>query len=99
IRCDEEEVEMAEDALSVLTKVATETSLRYAIHLISTGHLVAQKRQSNKVDVVDIKRVYSLFLDEARSVQYLKDYQDEYLYNEVPSGQNDNNMAIDQPAA
>ncbi|KAJ1738716.1 RuvB-like protein 2 [Coemansia sp. RSA 989] len=97
IRCDEEEVEMTEDALAVLTKVATETSLRYAIHLISTGHLVAQKRQSSKVDVVDIKRVYSLFLDEARSVQYLKDYQDEYLYNEIPAGQSDSSMAIDQP--
>ncbi|KAJ1948692.1 RuvB-like protein 2 [Linderina pennispora] len=83
IRSDEEEVDMTEDALSVLTKVAMETSLRYAIHLISTSHLVAQKRQAAKVDVADIKRVYSLFLDEARSVQYLKEYQDEYLYNEI----------------
>ncbi|KAJ2031305.1 RuvB-like protein 2, partial [Coemansia sp. S2] len=94
IRCDEEEVDMTEDALAVLTKVATETSLRYAIHLISTGHLVAQKRQAAKVDVVDIKRVYSLFLDEARSVQYLKDYQDEFMYNEIAPSRGEQ-MAVD----
>ena len=30
----------------------------------------------------DIKRVYSLFLDEARSSQYMKEYQDSFLFNE-----------------
>ena len=31
----------------------------------------------------DIKRVYSLFLDEARSSQYMKEYQDSFLFNET----------------
>lgn len=31
----------------------------------------------------DIKRVYSLFLDEARSSQYMKEYQDSFLFNEA----------------
>lgn len=31
----------------------------------------------------DIRRVYSLFLDESRSSQYMKEYQDSYLYNET----------------
>lgn len=31
----------------------------------------------------DIKRVYSLFLDEARSSQYMKDYQDSFLFHEA----------------
>ncbi|KAJ1974961.1 RuvB-like protein 2 [Dimargaris verticillata] len=83
IRCTEEDVDMAPDALEVLTKIGTETSLRYAIHLITTGSLVAQKRQATAVDVSDIKRAYSLFLDEKRSVQYLREYQDQYLYNEA----------------
>lgn len=30
----------------------------------------------------DIKRVYSLFLDEARSAQFLKEYQTEFLFHE-----------------
>merc|ERR1711994_459414 len=37
IRCEEEDCEISEDALSVLTKVAGETSLRYAIQLISVA--------------------------------------------------------------
>lgn len=94
-----------------------ETSLRYAIHLISTAGVVCRKRkvssesesrrrnpfhwqvswfgkrmlmvgvfcllQGTEVQVEDIKRAYSLFLDEARSSQYLKEYQDSFLFNET----------------
>merc|ERR1712167_364762 len=35
IRCEEEDVEMTEDALALLTKIGVETSLRYAIHMIT----------------------------------------------------------------
>ena len=31
IRCEEEDVEMTEDARELLTKIGTETTLRYAI--------------------------------------------------------------------
>lgn len=30
----------------------------------------------------DIKRVYSLFLDEHRSTQFLQEYQDQFLFSE-----------------
>lgn len=33
-----------------------------------------------------------LFLDEKRSVQAMKDYQDQYMFNET-----DTNMAVDAP--
>ncbi|KAL1931296.1 hypothetical protein VTP01DRAFT_10433 [Rhizomucor pusillus] len=96
IRCQEEDVEMTEDAKDVLTKIGVETSLRYAIHLITAANLVAKKRKATVVGIEDIKRVYSLFLDEKRSVQYLKDYQDQYMFNEA---ENDNSMAVDAPTA
>ena len=38
--------------------------------------------QGAEVDVDDIKRVYSLFLDEARSTQFLKDYQKDFMFSE-----------------
>ena len=41
IRCEEEDVEMAEDALDLLTRIGMETSLRYAIHMIMAASLVA----------------------------------------------------------
>lgn len=93
IRCQEEDVEMTDDARDVLTKIGVETSLRYAIHLITAANLVARKRKAPAVDIQDIKRVYSLFLDEKRSVQYLKDYQDQYMFNEVNDGSS--SMAVD----
>jgi len=82
IRCEEEDVEMSDDALAVLTRMGKETSLRYAIQLITTASLVTRKRKGTEVSVDDIKRVYSLFLDEGRSSQFLKEYQQEYLFDE-----------------
>ncbi|KAH9491850.1 RuvB-like 2 [Bulinus truncatus] len=82
IRCEEEDVEMSEDALTVLTRIGMETSLRYSIQLITAANLVCRKRKGTEVDVDDIKRVYSLFLDESRSTQFLKEYQQEFMFNE-----------------
>jgi len=85
IRCEEEDVEMSEDGLAVLTKIAQETSLRYAIHLITSASLNCRKRKGTEVEVEDIKRVYSLFFDEGRSTQFLKEYQQEFMFNEEDS--------------
>ena len=35
------------------------------------------------MDTPDIQRAYELFLDEKRSVQYLKEFQEQYMFNEV----------------
>lgn len=83
IRCEEEDVDMCEDAYSVLTRIGLETSLRYSIQLITAASLVCKKRKGNDVQVDDIKRVYSLFLDEHRSTQYMKEYQDAFMFNEM----------------
>lgn len=79
IRCQEEDVEMTADSLSLLTKIGQETSIRYSIHLIATAHLIAQKRKSLQIDIEDIQKAYTLFLDQARSVQYLEEYAQQYI--------------------
>jgi len=61
IRCKEEEVNIKDEALNVLTRIGDETSLRYAINLISTANLAARRRKSDLVEVVDVRRVYSEF--------------------------------------
>lgn len=83
IRCEEEDSQMSENALIVLSKIAADTSLRYAIQLITTSNLVCKRRQGTDVTVEDVKKVYGLFLDEARSSKILKEHQDEYLFNEI----------------
>jgi len=84
IRCEEEDVEMSEDSLMLLTKIGVETSLRYAIHMIIAAALVCQKRKGIEVAVEDIKRVYSLFVDVKRSTQFLIEYQHEFMFSELP---------------
>lgn len=44
-RCEEEDVEISEDAIFLLTKIAQETSLRYSIQLITAASLVCRKRK------------------------------------------------------
>ncbi|KAG1650011.1 RuvB-like 2 [Nymphon striatum] len=84
IRCEEEDVEMSDDALTILTKIGLETSLRYSIQLITAAHLVCRKRKVfNFFSVADVKRVYSLFLDEARSLKFLTEYQQEFMFHDM----------------
>ncbi|KAM3159570.1 RuvB-like helicase [Lachancea thermotolerans] len=82
IRAQEEEVEVAPDALDLMTKIGLESSLRYASNLISVSQQIALKRKSNTVEVADIKRAYLLFLDSSRSVKFLQEYQPQYIDDE-----------------
>lgn len=86
IRCEEEDVEMAKDALDLLTKIGIETSLRYAIQMITISSLCCQKRKGSQVEIEDIKRVYSLFVDVKRSTQFLMEYQKDFMFNAVGEG-------------
>ncbi len=83
-RCEEEDVEVTDDAKALLTKIAQETSLRYAIHLITASALICQKRKAAEVEIEDVGRAYTLFVDVKRSMQFLIEYQDQYMFNEVP---------------
>merc|ERR1719454_1861775 len=44
IRAEEEDVEMTDNAKELLTKIGVDSTLRYAIHLITVANLVCQKR-------------------------------------------------------
>lgn len=83
IRCEEEDVDMTEAAKEALTAIGMETSMRYAIQLITTASLVCKKRKGTQVDVEDIKRCYSLFLDETRSTEFLEQYEENFMQAEI----------------
>ncbi|XP_051115499.1 uncharacterized protein LOC127240721 [Andrographis paniculata] len=86
IRCQEEDVEMSDDAKVLLTKIGEDTSLRYAINLITSAALACQKRKGKIVKMEDVSRVYELFYDVKRSTQYLMEYQSLYMFSEVIDG-------------
>ena len=83
IRCEEEDVDMDDDAKELLTKIGTETSLRYAIHLITAANLIAQKRKATEVEMEDISTAYSLFIDVERSKAFLRDYEKDFMFSEL----------------
>lgn len=93
IRCEEEDVEMSAEGKDLLTKIGTETSLRYAIQLITSAGLACQKRKGKVVEMEDISRVYHLFLDVKRSTQFLIDSQSDYMFSEV-QGDSDGDDAM-----
>lgn len=83
IRCEEEDVDMNDEALELLTTIATNTSLRYAMNMIITSSLAARKRKSNTVGKDDVGKVFKLFSDVGRSVKVLTEDKDSYLYSKV----------------
>ncbi len=100
--CEEEDVEISDDALNVLTKIGKETSLRYSIQLITLSSIISRNRkvkylfskniyqnnfliQAREVTVDDVKRVYEVFLDEARSSDNLREYEQYFMFNDLTS--------------
>jgi len=109
---------MNDDARALLTRIGQETSLRYAMQLITASSFIARRRkvrvpalmlrraaiqavlmpphvamsgcapppQAAQVEVEDVKRAYTLFLDQARSSRYLEEHQEEYLFNQAVPG-------------
>ncbi|KAF6761344.1 hypothetical protein DFP72DRAFT_38356 [Ephemerocybe angulata] len=63
--------------------MALQTTLRYALNLISCAQVVAKKRKVEEVDVEDIRRAYTYFMDEKRSVQWLKEQQGVLMFDEM----------------
>ena len=74
---------MDDEAKDLLTKIGAETSLRYAIHLITAANLIAQKRKSSEVEMDDISTAYSLFIDIERSKSFLKYYEKDFMFSEI----------------
>jgi RuvB-like protein 2 len=78
-RSQEEDVTLSPEALSALAKIGIETSLRYAMQLLITSHLIAVKRKTTIVELRDVQRAYALFLDQARSVEFLHRNEQEFI--------------------
>jgi RuvB-like protein 2 len=96
LRCQEEDVQLTPEAVDVLTSMARQTTLRYALNLISCAQIVAKKRKSEQVDVEDLRRAYTYFMDEKRSVQWLKEQQGSLIFDELEGHGED---AMDTSAA
>jgi len=72
--------------------MSSDATLRYSLNLISCADILAKKRKSDTVDVEDLSRCYTYFLDEKRSVQWLKEQQGTMMFDEEVD---DSRMVVD----
>ncbi|EZG64344.1 RuvB DNA helicase-like protein [Gregarina niphandrodes] len=79
LRLTEEEIIMEPDALQLLVTIATDTSLRYALHLVSIAGVYTRKLKSTKITIQHVQHVYNLFIDIKRSTHYLQQYENQFL--------------------
>ena len=81
IRAREEKVTIENDALEKLTKIGSETSLRYAVQLLSLAAQNAKIEKHNSVTIKDVERVDALFMDVQKATDHLRRYEEKLLYH------------------
>ncbi|KAJ5584674.1 RuvB-like helicase 2 [Penicillium hispanicum] len=79
IRAQEEEIDLSPDALALLTKIGQESNIRYASNIITTSHLLSQKRKAKEVSIDDVQRSFRLFYDPTRSVKFVNQYEQRFI--------------------
>jgi len=82
IRIEEEDVDVTGDALEMLVKIATRTTLRYAMNLVTPSYFCSLKRKASKIEPHDVQRSYELFIDVGRSQQFLNEYQSRFVFHQ-----------------
>ncbi|WP_440059840.1 RuvB-like helicase [Thermogladius sp. 4427co] len=79
IRAEEEEIKLTNEALEELVRLASETSLRYAVQLLEPARIIAGENNREEVTVEDVRKARRLFIDLSASVKYLKEYESKFL--------------------
>jgi TBP-interacting protein len=79
IRAEESKIELSDEALEMLTDLGVKNSLRYAVQLLAPAYEFAKLRNSNRVEVEDVKRASELFVDVSQSSAYLKKWEEKML--------------------
>jgi RuvB-like protein 1 (pontin 52) len=71
IRATVENVEIEQDALTLLGDIGARTSLRYSVQMLTPARILAQTAGRTKITVEDVKQVDQLFVDGKASSQLL----------------------------
>jgi TBP-interacting protein len=79
IRAEESKIKLSEEALEMLTDLGEKNSLRYAVQLLAPAYEFAKLRNSDRVEVEDVKRASELFVDVSQSSSYLKKWEEKML--------------------
>merc|ERR1712032_211891 len=79
IRSQTEGINIDDDALSMLAEIGVNTSLRYAVQLLTPGSILAKTSGRESITKEDIQELDSLFYDAKSSAKVLAEYADKYI--------------------
>lgn len=79
IRAVESGMMLSDSAMERLTEIGEKTSLRYAVQLLAPAYEFAKMRNSGKVELEDVERAASIFVDVSQSSAYLKKWEGKML--------------------
>lgn len=79
IRARAEKMEIEDEALNLLTKIGVETSLRHAVQLMAPAKIIAESENLKTITKAHIEKANFLFADIKRSVNYLHEYEKQFL--------------------
>jgi len=79
IRAAEAGIMLSDNSLEKLTELGVANSLRYAVQLLAPAYEYAKIRNSGKVEVEDVDRAASIFVDVNQSSAYLKKWEEKML--------------------
>ncbi|RTG81513.1 RuvB-like protein 1 (pontin 52) [Schistosoma bovis] len=79
IRAQTEGIKVSEQAFTCLATVATDTTLRYAVQLLTPACRLAQLSGRDEVEPSDIEEVRSLFLNAKQSAKILTEHENQFM--------------------
>ncbi|KAH7820557.1 putative DNA helicase [Monocercomonoides exilis] len=81
IRANVEGISICDEALEALAKIGEETSLRYALQLLTPASIAAElEGEDSEIQVKHIEEVHDLFLDSNTSTKILEAHNEDYLH-------------------
>lgn len=80
VRASIEKMKISPEALTHLAEVGSNTSLRYAIQMLTPAAILANLSGRDEVLIEDLNTGTDLFLDSKASARILSDNKDSYLY-------------------
>ncbi|MEM2897373.1 MAG: RuvB-like domain-containing protein [Candidatus Bathyarchaeia archaeon] len=79
IRVREEGIEIAPETLEFVAKIGVDSSLRYAVQILTPAAQIAKAKGKKIITNEEIEEAKKLFADLKRSVLYLKEYESKLL--------------------
>ncbi|MEM1924871.1 MAG: RuvB-like helicase [Pyrobaculum sp.] len=79
IKAKEQNINLDEAALDLLTSIGVEHSLRYSLQLLTPAHIIAKERGRSTITREDLEYVRKYFISIKESIEYVKSLEGMFL--------------------